>query len=140
MNNEIAIARTSKRLRKIQNEISSLLHKADRNSPYHFTLRTDDNLLLGTANLLQTLRSVKPVPRTSRKYTLEEDVAYYPAIEAIIIHVSGAATSDDHNQYSRSMEDAYLSAENYIGSLRKMRHAVPRQRPGRHCAGKTHGF
>ena len=45
-------------------------------------------------------------------------------IEEIIIHVSGAATSDDHNQYSQSLEDAHHSIENYIGKLKQMHHEI----------------
>jgi len=117
MINEIALARSSKRLKKIRNEIGRLLYEAEINSPYHYTLKTDTSLLLGTVKLLQILKRERPAPITSKKYSREEDVAYYPAIEEIIVHVSGAATSDDHKQYCQSMEDAYSSAEYYIGNL-----------------------
>ena len=119
MNNEIALARSSKRLKEIRNEISRLLYEADINSPYHFTLKTDASLLLRTVKLLQRLKSEKPAPETSKKYSREENAAYYPAIEEIIIHVSGAATSDDHRQFTQSMEDAYFSVEYYLGNLKK---------------------
>jgi hypothetical protein len=135
MYNEIARARSTKRLRKIRNEISCLMCEADRNSPYHFTLKTDASLLLGTVKLLQKLKSEKPAPETSKRYSQEENAAYYPAIEEIIIHVSGAATSDDHRQYSQSMEDAYYSVEYYLGNLKKG--TVPSAGNGveRHSAG-----
>ena len=140
MNNEIALARSSKRLKKIQNEISSLLYEADVNSPYHYTLKTDASLLLGTVKLLQRLKREKPAPETSKKYSREEDVNYYPAIEEVIIHVSGAATSDDHREYSQSMEDAYFSVEYYIGKLKKYTVTSGANGPGRHSAGMTQGY
>jgi hypothetical protein len=124
MYNELALARSSKRLKMIQNEINSLLYEADVNSPYHYTLKTDAKLLRDTVKLLQKLKREKPSPVTSRKYTREEDVTYYPAINEIIIHVSGAAISDDHNQYSQSLEDAYHSIENYMGKLKQMHHDI----------------
>jgi hypothetical protein len=139
MNNELALARSSKLLKKIQNEIICLLYEADINSPYHYTLKTDASLLLGTAKLLQRLKREKPAPESSRKYSREVDVNYYPALEEIIIHVSGAATSDDHEQYSQSMEDAYFSVENYICNLKKR--AVTHRDKGirRNSGGKTQG-
>ena len=140
MNNEIALARSSKRLKKIQNEISSLLYEADVNSPYHYTLKTDASLLLGTVKLLQRLKREKPAPETSKKYSREEDVNYYPAIEEIIIHVSGAATSHDHKEYSQSMDDAYFSAEYYLGKLKKCTTTSGDRGLGRHAAGKILGF
>jgi hypothetical protein len=140
MNNEIALARSSKRLKKIQDEISCLLYEADINSPYHYTLKTDASLLLGTVKLLQRLKREKPVPESCRKYSREVDVSYYPAIEEIIIHVSGAATSDDHEQYSQSMLDAYFSLENYICNLKK-RTVTPRDKGiRRNFGGKTQGY
>lgn len=118
MKNEIALARSSKRLKKIRNEIARLLYEADINSPYHYTLKTDASLLLGTVKLLQKLTSEKPAHEASKRYSREENVTYYPAIEGIIIHVSGAATSEDHKQYSQSMEDAYFLVEYYIHKLK----------------------
>ena len=140
MNNEIALARSSKRLKKIRNEISRLLYEADINSPYHYTLKTDASLLLGTVKLLQKLKSEKPASETSKRYSREEDATYYPAIDEIIIHVSGAATSDDHQQYSQSMEDAYFSVEYYIGKLKKCTVTSRDKSPGRFSAGKIQGF
>lgn len=140
MNNEIALARSSKRLKKIRNKIGRLLYEADINSPYHYTLKTDASLLLGTVKLLQRLKLEKPAPETSKKYSREEDVNYYPAIEEIIIHVSGAATSDDHKQYSQSMEDAYFSVEYYIGNLKKCTVTSGDNGIGRHSASKTRGY
>ena len=139
MNNEIALARSSKRLKAIHNEISRLLYEADINSPYHFTLKTDASLLLGTVKLLQKLKREKPAPETSKKYSREEDVTYYPAIEEIIIHVSGAATSDDHKQYSQSMEDAYSSAEYYIGNLKNCSVTSGGRGVGGHSTGMKQG-
>jgi len=137
MNNEIALARTSKRLKKIRDEISSLLYEADINSPYHFTLKTDVSLLLSTVKLLQKLKGVKPAPETSKKYSKEEDVVYYPAIEELIIHLGGAATSDDHRQYSQSMQDAYFSVEYYIRNLRPYGLSFHGNGSERHYNGKT---
>ena len=139
MNNEIALARSSKRLKEIRNEISSLLCEADINSPYHFTLKTDASLLLSTVKLLQKLKKEKPVPETSKRYSREEDVTYYPAIEVIIMHVSGAATSDDHKQYSQSMEDAYFSVQYYIGNLKKRSVTSGAKGAGGHSTGMTQG-
>lgn len=139
MNNEIALARTTKRLKEIRNEISSLLYEADTNSPYHFTLKTDVSLLLSTVKLLQKLKRIKPLPVTSRKYSQEEDVIYYPAIEEIIIHVGGAATSDNHKQYSQSMEDAYFSAAYYIRYLKKCAVTSGSKGVGRRSTGKALG-
>ena len=135
MYNEIALARSSKRLKMIQNEISCLLYEADINSPHHYTLKTDARLLRDTVKLLQKLKREKPSHATNRKFSEEEHVTYYPAIEEIIIHVSGAAISDDHNQYSQSMEDAYVLIENYMNKLKRMHHEIrikwPRKTLGR---------
>ena len=124
MYNELALARSSKRLKMIQNEINSLLYEADINSPYHYTLKTDTRLLRDTVKLLQKLKREIPSPAARRKYSQEDNVTYYPVIKEIIIHVSGAAMSDDHNQYSRSLEEAYLSIENYMGKLKQMHHDI----------------
>ena len=140
MNNEIAIARSSKRLKKIRNEIGRLLYEADISSPYHYTLRTDTSLLLRTVKLLQVLKSERPAPVTSKRYSREEDVTYYPAIEEIIIHVSGAATSDDHEQYSQSMEDAYFAVEYYIGKLKKCSLTAGNNGVMRHSTVTTQGY
>ena len=140
MYNEIALARSMKRLKEIRNKISHLLYEADLNSPYHFTLKTDASLLLGTVKLLQKLKSDKPAPETSQKYTPEENITYYPAIEELIIHVSGAATSDDHAQYTQSMEDAYFSVEYYIGNLKKGTVKPRYNEVGNYTTSKTQGY
>jgi hypothetical protein len=140
MYNEIALARSMKRLKEIRNKISHLLYEADLNSPYHFTLKTDASLLLGTVKLLQKLKSEKPAPETSRKYSPEENITYYPAIEELIVHVSGAATSDDHAQYTQSMEDAYFAVEYYIGNLKKGSVTPRYHDDGRHTVSKTRGY
>jgi hypothetical protein len=128
-----------KRLKEIRDRICHLLYEADLNSPYHFTLKTDASLLLGTVKLLQKLKSEKPAPETSKKYSPEENITYYPAIEELIVHISGAATSDDHAQYTPSMEDAYFSVEYYIGNLKKGTVKPRYHNVGNYTASKTPG-
>jgi hypothetical protein len=61
-------------------------------------------------------------------------------IEELIVHVSGAAISDDHAQYTQSMEDVYFSDEYYIGDLQKGTVKPRYDDVGNYTASKTPGY